>query len=190
MTFDPKEALSPEEARRSLGEADLLYTPAQVDAALDRMAHGVAEDLSELNPLVLVVMIGGLFPAVKLLERLDFPLEVDYIHATRYRGGVRGGELQWRARPTHALHERTVLVVDDILDEGTTLAAVVADCVQKGARKVYTAVLTDKQHPRERSLERADFTGLPLPDRYVFGSGMDYKGFHRNVPGIYAVKGL
>ena len=109
------------------------------------------------------------------------------MHATRYRGDVRGQELEWIARPRTPLEGRTVLVLDDILDEGVTLAAILEDCRAQGARAVHSAVLVDKRIGRPRTLERADFTGLSVPDRYVFGFGMDYRGYLRNLPAIYAV---
>lgn len=173
-----------------LRDSDLLYSPDQVNDALDRMADSIAKTLRETNPLVLAVMIGGLIPAGKLLPRLSFPLELDYVHVTRYRLGTIGGELQWRVRPTITMRNRVVLLVDDILDEGITLGAIIDSCRQQGARAVYSAVLVEKRHERKPVLQHADFSGLQVDDRYVFGCGMDYKGYLRNVPSIHAVKGL
>ncbi len=169
--------------------AERLYTQAEVEAALDRMAEAITERLGESDPVVLCVMLGGLVPAGRLVTRLDFPLTLDYVHATRYRGGTKGHELEWIARPRTPLAGRAVLVVDDILDEGVTLAAILEDCRAQGAVSVHSAVLVDKRIGRPRALARADFTGLTVPDRYVFGYGMDYRGYLRNVPGIYALDG-
>ena len=177
-------------AEAVLRDADLIATPEQVGVAYDELARRVDEQLREANPLVLAVMLGGLIPAAQLLTRLDFPLDIDYVHATRYRGETRGAELQWLARPSTSLRGRTVLVVDDILDEGLTLAAVLDWCRQQGADRVLCAVLVHKDHDRKPLLSEADFTGLRVPDRYVFGCGMDYLGRFRNLRGIYAVKGL
>ena len=171
-----------------LRDSELLYSAHQLDEALDRMAQAIALTLGEMNPVVLAVMMGGLVPAGKLLTRLAFPLELDYVHATRYRRGTTGGELQWRARPMSPLKHRVVLLVDDILDEGVTLGAIIDLCRQEGARAVYSAVLVEKQHARKPGLQHADFTGLTVDDRYVFGCGMDYKGYLRNIPGIHAVR--
>ena len=135
-------------------------------------------------------MIGGIVPAGKLIPRLDFPLQTDYVHATRYRGDVRGRKLHWLARPTQSLQGRTVLVVDDILDEGVTLGEILSDCRAAGAREVRSAVLVDKQIGIKPGLREADFAGLHVENRYVFGYGMDYRGYLRNARGIYAVKGL
>ncbi len=179
---------SPADAMRT---ADLLCSPGEVDAAFDRMARQISGELAERNPLMLAVMIGGMIPAARLACRLDFPMDLDYVHATRYRGDVRGRELDWIAHPREPLAGRTVLVVDDILDEGVTLAAIVAHCREQGASSVYSAVLVDKVHDRKApGLARADFTGLTVPDRYVFGCGMDYRGQCRHLLGIYAVQGL
>ena len=116
-----------------LSEADLIWTLEQVEAACDEMAEAVRETLADRNPLVLSVMLGGMIPAAYLLTRLDFPLDIDYVHATRYRGETTGADLHWRARPSTPLTGRTVLVVEDILDEGLTLAAVLDWCRDEGA---------------------------------------------------------
>lgn len=177
------------EIERVLTEADCLYSQAQIEAAVRDMAAAIGLRLARRNPVVLSVMVGGLVPTAWLLPLLDFPLEVDYVHATRYRGNTSGGTLDWLKAPER-LEGRHVLIVDDILDRGYTLEAIVKACREAGAAEVLTAVLVDKQVERHDSLQQADFTGVTVPDRYVFGCGMDYKGYLRNAPGIYAVKGL
>ncbi len=176
-----------QEAQQIYDHADLLYTEQQVEAALMRMAEEISVKLKGRDPLILCVMTGGLIAAARLLTRLDFPLQMDYLHATRYAGDILGGSLKWIVKPTHALANREILLIDDILDEGVTLAALIKHCKSAGARAVYSAVLVDKQRERKHDL-RADFTGLSVPDRYVFGYGMDYKGYWRNASAIYAVK--
>lgn len=183
--------LSLPELLKVKAEADLLYTPAEVNAMLDTIAAEVTAALAEHNPLVLCVMTGGVIMAGHLLTRLAFPLEVDYLHATRYRGKTVGDKtLAWLHQPDTALQGRHVLLVDDILDEGYTLREVVQWCWQQGAADVKVAVLADKQHGRRVPGIQRDFSALVLPDRYVFGMGMDYKGYWRNAHGIYAVKGM
>lgn len=182
-------AITAEEAQRVYNEAECLHDRTQVEAAIKRMAEEISVSLRDDNPVVLCVMSGALIPAGILLTHLDFPLEVDYVHATRYRGATSGGQINWLARPRTSLRDRTVLVVDDILDEGVTLAAILEDCAKQGALKVMCAVLVEKQHERKNGLQ-ADFVGLEVADRYVFGFGMDYKEYLRNAPGIFAVKGL
>lgn len=158
-----------------------------METALDRMADEITASLKDSDPLVLCVMTGGIVAAGKLLTRLNFPLQLDYMHATRYRGATEGGALHWLARPATPLQGRVVLVVDDILDEGWTLAAILEECKTQGASAVYSAVLVDKMRDRKNALQ-ADFVGLKVADRYVFGYGMDYYTYLRNAPGIFAVK--
>lgn len=165
-----------------------LFTTKEVEAALDKMAIKIHQKLQDKNPVILCVMIGGLVPLGNLLPRLDFPLEVDYVHATRYCGEISGGELHWKVKPSLSLSGRTVLIVDDILDGGVTLAAIVAEVKLMGAAEVYTAVLVDKHHKRvEDGLKHADFVGLEVDDHYIFGYGMDYNEYLRNAPGIFVV---
>lgn len=165
-----------------------LYTTKEVEAALDKMASAIHEVLHNENPVLLCVMIGGMVPMGNLLPRLDFPLEVDYVHATRYKGDIRAGELFWKVKPSISLEGRTVLVVDDILDGGITLAAIIEEVKKMGARAVYSAVLVDKHHTRDKEgLKKADFTGLEVDDHYIFGYGMDYNEYLRNAPGIFVV---
>ncbi len=184
-------AVDMEEIIRAREEADCLADAAQVEAALDRMAGEITAALRDTNPLVYVVMNGGLILAGQILPRLPFPLELAYLHATRYGNALQGTLLDWRVRPTQDLRGRTVLVLDDILDEGHTLAAVMDYLRGEGAVRVHSAVLTHKLHDRKAYPGmRADFTGLEVADRFLFGCGMDYKGYWRNAPGIYAVKGL
>lgn len=180
-------ALTPAELHRIRATADELHGPAAVQAALDRMADEITRELAERVPVVLCVLTGGIIPTGHLLTRLAFPLEIDYLHATRYRGETRGKDVHWVSEPGISLADRTVLVVDDILDEGNTLADVVAFCRQSGAAEIYSAVMIRKRHDRCVSGVNADFTGLEVDDRYVFGFGMDYKGYLRNLNGIYAL---
>lgn len=170
-------------------EADQLYTQAQMEAALDRMALAITARLGDSNPLILTVLNGGIIFAGQLLTRLHFPLELDSINASRYRGATSGGEIHWLLKPKLPLQGRTVLLADDVLDEGITLAALVDWCRQQGAAAVYVAVLIDKQIGRERPC-RADFVGVEAENRYLFGYGMDYKSYLRNAAGIFACKGL
>ena len=183
-------SLNLEEIKRAREEADCLADDATVEAALDRMAADITVRLADANPLVYAVMNGGLILAGRILPRLPFPLEVAYLHASRYGHAIQGTLLDWRVRPTQDLRGRTVLVLDDILDEGHTLAAIIDYLKGEGAREVFSAVLVHKVHERKAYPGmRADFTGLDVADRFLFGGGMDYKGYWRNAPGIYALKG-
>ncbi|PID41651.1 MAG: hypoxanthine-guanine phosphoribosyltransferase [Proteobacteria bacterium] len=175
----------------TLAEADCLATEQEVEQAIDRMAEEITYALSGRAPLLLCTMNGGLVLTAKLLARLTFPLQLDYIHVTRYRNETTGGDLHWRVMPEQSLEKRNILIIDDILDVGATLAGIIAHCEQEGAESVYSAVLVDKIHQRKIDKDiRADFCGLSIADRYLFGYGMDCKGYWRNAAGIYAVKGL
>ncbi len=172
---------------RKVGErAEQIFTPAQVEAAVDRVAAEINAELSETNPLVLCTLIGGIVPTGLLLPRLNFPLQLDYIHATRYQGETTGSDLHWKASPCAAIEGRTVLIIDDVLDHGITLQAIIRDCEAQGAARVYSMVLIEKTLPERKGVDKADFTGLVTDDRYLFGYGMDYNEYLRNAPGIFA----
>jgi hypoxanthine phosphoribosyltransferase len=175
------------DAWKLLNHAELLHGATEIELALDRLAARISDDLGDRFPVALCVMGGGVVFAGKLLPRLGFPLEFDYLHATRYRSGTRGGEIEWAVLPRLDLRGRSVLVMDDILDEGHTLAAARLRLLELGAAEVKIAVLADKDIGRAKPIT-ADFVGLSLPDRYVFGMGMDAYGLWRNLPGIYAMK--
>lgn len=181
--------MTPQEARKIFQEADLLVPATDIQAALDRLAGEIGAALKDANPLVLTVMGGAVVFAGQLLPRLQFPLECDYLHATRYGDVTTGGELAWVVEPRTPVQGRTVLVLDDILDEGITLAAIKARLLAQGATACHVAVLSEKELGKPKPVT-ADFTGVRLPNRYVFGCGMDVKGAWRNLPAIYAVKGL
>ena len=167
--------------------AQCLASVDEIEVAFDRMAVAITEKLSQANPLLLAIMTGGIVPLAMLLPRLGFPLQVDYTHLTRYGMRTTGGELRWVKRPPEDVQGRTVLLVDDLLDHGITLAAVVDECRRLGAAEVMTAVLVTKTIEQRAGLTHTDFSGMSLPDEYLFGYGMDYKTYLRNAPGIFAV---
>lgn len=179
-----------DEALKVLESADCLHDAAAVSAAYDRMAAAISAEYAGKNPLILCVMIGGLHATSEITQRLKFPFEIDYLHASRYRGETTGGGLVWKASPTTSLHNRHVLVIDDILDEGYTLAAIVEALNKQDTASLKVAVLAEKIHERKAKGIKADYVGLTVVDRYVFGCGMDYKEYWRQLPAIYAVKGL
>lgn len=181
-------SITAEQARAVLREAELLCPPEQIEAALDRLTAAITARLEGHDPLVLMVMNGAFVTAARLLPRLRFPLRVGYLHATRYRSGTRGGEINWIAPPRPAVTGQVVLVVDDIFDEGDTLKAILDEVRQQGAAAVHSAVLVNKRHDRKVPGLTVDFVGLEVPDRYVFGCGMDYKEYWRQLPVIYAAR--
>ncbi|NOQ35316.1 MAG: hypoxanthine-guanine phosphoribosyltransferase [Methylococcaceae bacterium] len=176
-----------DEIKQVEATADLLYSEAEVETAIEKMAENINLLLADRNPIILCVMNGGIVVAGKLMTRLNFPLTIDGINASRYRNKTSGGEIKWILKPASSLKDRTILIVDDILDEGITLAALYDYCREQGADSIYSAVLIDKKLNRKKPVI-ADFIGLETEDRYLFGYGMDYKGYLRNAAGIYACK--
>lgn len=172
----------------ALATADLLHERQEIDSVIAEMANRIDAALDGERPVFLTVMNGALIFAGQLALAIRTDLEFDYVHATRYRGETTGSELHWLREPQVSLVDRVVLLVDDILDEGHTLKAVRDDCYQRGAKKVLIVSLCTKRHERLAEGISADFHGIELPDRYVFGFGMDYHEQGRNLPAIYALK--
>ena len=170
-----------------LRNADLVCTADEVKAAISRIAGEVTARLENAYPLVLTVMGGGVFFAGQILPMLRFPLDFDYIHATRYGALTLGIDVAWRVAPPAAVRGRTVLVLDDILDGGNTMSAIRDRVLELGAAAFYCAVLTEKMLAGPKPI-RPDFVGLRVPDRFVFGCGMDARGYWRNLPEIYAAR--
>lgn len=169
-------------------EARQICSLDDIDQAIARLASDIAADYADKNPLLITVMNGGLFLAGRIMPLLDFPLEMDYLHATRYGKETVGKELQWIKAPEVPLLGRHVLIVDDILDEGHTLNAIIESCQLQDVASVKTVVLVDKQHDRKAIAGmKADYTGMDVEDVYLFGAGMDYKGYWRNAPGLFAL---
>lgn len=167
-------------------KADLIYDKEAMATCYDHLAEKITESLSDSTPLLLPVMMGGIYLCGQLMQRLDFPLEIDYLHATRYRDKLQGNDLHWLVHPSKKVAGRAVLVIDDILDQGHTLSGVIEYLRKAGAAEVQSVVLTDKQCPRIKEVD-VTYRGVDVPDRYIFGCGMDYRGFWRNLPQIYAV---
>ena len=170
-----------------LAQADLLYDMDDINQALDEMAEALSRDYQEQAPVMLCVMNGAVMTTGHLLPRLLFPLELDYIHASRYGDKTVGGELVWQSEPRVDLNRRHVLLVEDIYDQGQTLAALRAYCHEAGAASVRCACLLDKIR-QDKVGTIPEYLGLTVPDRYVFGFGMDMAGYWRNLPAIYAVR--
>lgn len=182
---------SPEHALEVLREADCLVPAQAVTAAYERLATAISADYEKLDPLMLCVMNGGLHATAEITGRLKFPLQLDYLHASRYRGATSGGGLVWKVQPRpERISGRHVLVIDDILDEGNTLVAIREAISEFKPASLRVAVLVKKLHERRVPDAFAEYVGLEVEDRYIFGCGMDYKEYWRQLPAIYAVKGL
>ena len=169
-----------------LKNAELIQSALSVEQAISSIAKQINEDYVDNNPIVLCVMGGGLVFAGQLLPKLTFPLEFDYVQATRYHGTHANQKLTWVIKPKESIKNRNVLILDDILDEGVTLKAIADSCLSLGAKSVKTSVLVEKILGKTKPIS-ADYLGLTVPNRYVFGCGMDVNGWWRNLPAIYAL---
>lgn len=178
----------PSEAWALLRDADLICGADEVSSAIRGMAEKITADLAQSYPLVLAVMGGAVVFAGQLLPLLRFPLDFDYIHVTRYGPSIVGAQVDWRVPPPASVKGRTVLILDDILDGGNTMAAIQERILCLGAVAFHCAVLTEKTFSGTKPIT-ADYVGLRLPNRFVFGCGMDARGYWRNLPEIYALKG-
>lgn len=172
----------------ALLRSDVLFERAELDTVIADLGRAIDAALDGERAVFLTVMNGALMFGGQLALAIRTDLEFDYVHATRYRGTTSGSELHWLREPIVSLQGRTVLLVDDILDEGHTLKAVRDDCLRRGATRVLVATLCCKQHDRRAEGIQSDFNGVMLPDRYVYGYGMDYYEQGRNLPAIYALK--
>lgn len=171
-----------------LEHSDLVSSAAEVDAAIGKVAAEIQRQFKDKYPLALIVMGGAVVFAGQLLPKLRMPLDLDYIHATRYGAATRAGGIEWRVEPPREVRGRAVLVIDDILDGGQTMLAIRDRVLELGAASFHCAVLVEKVLQAEKPLA-ADFVGLRIPDRFVFGCGMDAKGYWRNLPEIRAMRG-
>ncbi len=179
--------LSREQANAALLKSEIIFTEQQVQTAVLRMAKEINDAMAEVHPLVLSVMGGAVVFTGQLLPLLTFPLDFDYVHVSRYGNGQQGGEMNWKVAPQENVRGRVVMVVDDILDEGETLHAVRQRVMALGATQFYSAIFADKMNGKSKPI-RADFVGIQVPDRFVFGYGMDIHGAWRNLPAIYATR--
>ncbi len=179
--------LSKHAARDVLLNSEIIFSEQEVQTAVVRMAQEINSALAEAHPLVLSVMGGAVVFTGQLLPLLNFPLDFDYVHVSRYGNSQQGGEIKWKVAPQENVRGRVVLVVDDILDEGETLNAVKERVMALGAAQFFSAIFADKLNGKIKPI-KADFVGLEVPDRFVFGFGMDIHGAWRNLPAIHAVK--
>lgn len=169
--------------------ARCLFDQTAVETGLNKLASDIEQQLAKQDPIFLCVVIGGIITMGRLLPKLHFPLQLDYIHVSRYADKATGSsQLQWKAQPTTPLYNRQVVIVDDILDGGLTMAAIKQYCSEAGAHTVYSAVLVDKPEGRDpNGISSPDFSALTVGNEWLIGSGMDYKGYLRNLDGIYAL---
>lgn len=184
--------MNPQDAKKLLADSEVLFTVEEVNAATSRVAKEINRDFSDQHPLILSVMGGAVVFSGQLLPQLDFPLDFDIVQVSRYGEKTVGSQLNWRVAPRDNIVGRNVIILDDILDEGITLAAIVDLVKRNGAKTVACAVFCVKDYGEEINSKKplkADYVGISVPNRFIFGYGMDVSGAWRNLPAIYAVKG-
>jgi len=174
--------------RAILEQSSLVAGSAEVTAAIERLAADINAHYGDRPIILLTVMTGAIIPAARLAIRLKMPMRMDFVHATRYAGQTEGGALDFRVPPRLKLQDEDVLIVDDIYDVGLTLELIERYCVSRGARSVNSAVLVRKQHGRETAGELPRFIGMDVPDKYVFGCGMDVYEHWRHLDEIRALE--
>ena len=167
--------------------AELLFAADAVESAIAELAARVERECAEEFPLVLSVLNGGLYLTGQLLRHWEFPLTLDYVHATRYRLKTLGKDVLWKAYPQNEIRDRSVIIIDDIFDQGYTLEEIKSYCQKHGARQCRSVFLIRKTHDRKRADVQPDFVGLECDDCYVYGVGMDLNGHFRNLSSIYAL---
>ena len=167
-------------------KSSVMYTEIEIKTVIQNIADQVNQTIKTDDLYVLCVMNGALIFAGQLLPRLEKYIKYSYIHATRYAASLTGGPIHWLVKPSKDIEGETVLILDDILDEGITLREIVATCEAMKAKAIYTAVLFDKEIVKEKSYI-PNFIGLKVPNRFVFGYGLDCKGLGRNLPHLYAL---
>ena len=156
-----------------LKNSRVLFNRDEVAAAVQKMADEINEFYAGAPIILVSVLTGAIIPVAWLVTKLKMPVQMDFVHATRYRGGLYGAELEYRVPPRLELEGKNVLIVDDIFDEGHTLAAIKGSVEKRKAGTVKMAALVRKDHDRGLQRDYVDFVGLDVPDVYVFGCGMD-----------------
>ena len=174
--------------RTLIEHSSLVATKEEVEEAVVRLAQKVNEFYGDQSIIMLAVMTGAIIPAAWLAAKLKMPIQIDFIHATRYAGQTQGGELDFRVPPRLNLQGHDILIVDDIYDVGLTLELIERYCVARGARSVNSAVLVRKLHERETAGELPRFIGMDVADKYVFGCGMDAYEHWRHLDEIRALE--
>jgi hypoxanthine phosphoribosyltransferase len=174
--------------RELLKRSSVIADRQQVEAAIDRMATAVNDHYGDREITLLIVMTGAVMSAAWLAAKLRMPVQMDFVHATRYAGQTEGGEIEFRVPPRLNIEGHDVLIIDDIYDIGLTLQMIEKYCESRGARTVNSAVLVRKVHDRETTAKRPEFVGMEVKDKYIFGCGMDAYEHWRHLDEIWALE--
>jgi hypoxanthine phosphoribosyltransferase len=174
--------------RDILKSSTLIADQREVKMAVDRLAEAVNAYYGDREIILLIVMTGAVMPAAWLASKLKMPIQMDFVHATRYAGQTEGGEIEFRVPPRLNLEGHDVLIVDDIYDIGLTLQMIEGYCESRGANSVNSAVLVRKIHDRETTGNLPEFIGMEVEDKYIFGCGMDVYEHWRHLDEIRALE--
>jgi hypoxanthine phosphoribosyltransferase len=171
-----------------LENSRVLFSRDEVNAAVEKMADEINAHYGNEPVIMISVLTGAIIPAAWLVTKMKMPVQMDFVHATRYRGGLYGAELEYRVPPRLDLEGKNILIVDDIFDEGNTLAAIKGSVEKRKAGTVKMASLVRKDHDRGLPRDYVDFVGMDVPDVYVFGCGMDAYEEWRHLDEIWVLE--
>lgn len=169
-----------------LDTASTVCNRRQVNRALNRLAAAINRDYKNTQPVLVVVMKGGMYTMIELAKRLKIEHRWEFIHFSRYQNNCHGGEFSSQYLPQFTIKDQDIIIVDDILDRGQTLLAIKQQFVEQGAASVASLVLAEKQIDGKCSTS-AEYIGLKVPNKFLIGCGLDYCGYFRNLPQIIAI---
>ena len=176
------------ELQQIIDHSDLIYTQTEIATAITQMAATTDQLLAGSQPIIIAVMNGGMVLTYDLIRQLKTRSRLDYLQVARYQDKTVGGQLHWHKQPQQSLAGETVLLVDDIFDQCDTLQELVSYCKAQGAKQIFSAVLLYKHKAQREHSLMPDVIGLEVADRFVYGYGMDYQGYFRDVAEIYALR--
>lgn len=165
--------------------SQVLINEDEINQAIDNLATQLNKDYADKEVAFLTIMNGGMIFASSLSMRLNIDMEMDYLQLSRYGKSQTGGQLVWKYQPEINMHNRHVILCDDIYDEGHTLEAAHNWCIKQGAQSARSVVLVHKNHDRTYAHYKPDYVALEIPDHYIFGFGMDLEEKLRQLPAIY-----
>ena len=167
---------------------NILIGEAEIRARVAELGREIGAFYGD-DTVTLVVLANGALPfGADLARALSCPVEWDVVSVSSYSDDRSSGKVEFRSPPKLDPRGRRILIADEVLDTGHTLAAVIRRFVELGAREVKTVVMIEKERPRPaEALAHADWTGVTLPDRYLVGYGLDSHEKFRNLPYIAAL---
>ena len=167
--------------------ARVLVSEEEIRQRVGEVAAQVQADFAGGDLVVVGLLTGTLMFLADLVREIDLPLRLDFIGVSSYRDGTESRELVFTKEMKLDVANRDVLLVDDILDTGKTLRAVIDKLEGMAPRQVRTCVLLSKKAHREYEIP-ADYVGFEIPDEFVVGYGLDYAEKYRNLPSIGVLK--